>query len=131
KADPPRTGGLKGKARFVYTSGMSFQPTPVPGLASPYEEVGGLVYFKRMVSKIRLHAEGKLPESHQPNLGKAFDERCLTLLGISYDVLVTKALEQPPLSDEALLEWAFATGRHPGSEAIEIWNAFMMKRGWR
>ena len=26
---------------------------------------------------------------------------------------------------------AFANGRQPGEEEIEVWNAFMTKRGWR
>jgi len=30
-----------------------------------------------------------------------------------------------------LLAWAFAHGRHPSDDEIEIWNAFMTKRGWR
>jgi gluconokinase len=34
-------------------------------------------------------------------------------------------------SDAELLEWAFRHGRQPGEEEIEIWNAFMTKRGWR
>ncbi len=104
-------------------------PTHVPGLASPYAEVLGLVYFKRMVSKIRLHAQGQLPEDFQANLGTAFDARCLKLLNISYEALQTKVREG--LDDEALLRWAFAEGRQPDGEEIEIWNAFMMKRGWR
>ncbi len=107
----------------------SFQPHPVSGLASPYEEVLGLVYFKRMVSKIRLHKEGKLPEDYQANLGTAFDARCLKLLGIPYEALQAKVFEG--LDDEALLRWAYTEGRQPDEEELEIWNAFMMKRGWR
>jgi gluconokinase len=30
-----------------------------------------------------------------------------------------------------LLAWAFAHGRRPSEEEIEVWNAFMTKRGWR
>jgi len=33
----------------------------VPGLRSPYVKVGRLVYFGRMLDKIRLHAAGRLP----------------------------------------------------------------------
>ncbi len=32
----------------------------VPGLRSPYAKVGRLVYFGRMLDKIRLHAAGRL-----------------------------------------------------------------------
>ena len=34
-------------------------------------------------------------------------------------------------SDEEILEWCFARGRQPSGEEIEIWNAFLAKRGWR
>ncbi len=34
-------------------------------------------------------------------------------------------------SDEAVLDWALATGRKPTEEGIETWSGFMMKRGWR
>ena len=33
----------------------------VPGLRSVYAKVGRPVYFGRMLDKIRLHAEGRLP----------------------------------------------------------------------
>jgi hypothetical protein len=32
-------------------------------------------------------------------------------------------------SDEEILEWCFERGRRPSEE--EIWNAFLLKRGWR
>ncbi|MCD6052544.1 MAG: hypothetical protein K0Q55_3962, partial [Verrucomicrobia bacterium] len=34
-------------------------------------------------------------------------------------------------SDESVLEWVLKNGRKPTEEEIEIWNAFMSKRGWR
>jgi gluconokinase len=34
-------------------------------------------------------------------------------------------------SDEEILEWCFARGRRPSEEEIQIWNAFLLKRGWR
>ena len=34
-------------------------------------------------------------------------------------------------SDESRLEWAFAHGRQPSEEEIEVWNGFMTKLGWR
>ena len=30
-----------------------------------------------------------------------------------------------------ILEWCFQGGRKPSGEEAEVWNAFMMKRGWR
>lgn len=108
-------------------------PTLIPGLCSPYEETGGIVYFRRMLDKIRLHAEGKLPDEWASALGFAyqmsFDARCCRFLGIDYDALKAETLKGG--SDDSLLEWAFANGRRPSEEEIGIWNAFMVKRGWR
>ena len=41
----------------------------VPGLRSPSEQVNGLVYFGRMLDKIRLTEAGKLPVSWQAMRG--------------------------------------------------------------
>ena len=108
-------------------------PTLIPGLRSPYDQTGGIVYFARMLDKIRLHAQGKLPDEWAKALGFAypmsFDARCCRFLGIDYAALVTETLKGG--TDDELLEWAFQNGRRPSEEEIEIWNAFMMKRGWR
>ena len=53
----------------------------IPELRSPYDKVDGLVYFGRMIDKIRLHTAGKLPAEYVPNLGashnfQSFDGRC-------------------------------------------------------
>ena len=42
-----------------------------------------------------------------------------------------EAARVEPLDASQLLEWAFTHGRRPSNEEIEIWNAFMTKRGWR
>ena len=34
---------------------------------SPYDMVGGVIYFARMLDKIRLHASGLLPEAYHTN----------------------------------------------------------------
>ena len=66
-------------------------PTIIPGLRSPTELVGGIVYFGRMLDKMRLAAAGKLPEGWQAMRGMAsnvtFDARCCRFLGISYAAL--------------------------------------------
>ena len=109
-------------------------PTIIPGLRSPYEKIKGLVYFGRMLDKIRLAAAGKLPEGWQAPRGTAmknsFDARCCRFLQIDYAKLEAETLKGDK-SDEQLLEWAFQNGRRPAEEEIEIWNAFMSKRGWR
>lgn len=108
-------------------------PTIIPGLRSPSEQVNGIVYFGRMLDKIRLAAKGKLPEEWQKARGtsskNSFDSRGCNFLKIDYAALEAETLKGG--SDEELLEWAFSHGRKPTEADIEIWNAFMMKRGWR
>jgi len=109
-------------------------PTLVPGLRSPSDQVNGIVYFGRMLDKIRLAAAGKLPEGWQPMRGTAvkgtFDSRCCQFLRIDYAALETETLKGEK-SDAELLAWAFQHGRQPDDQEIEVWNAFMTKRGWR
>ena len=105
--------------------------THIPGLRSPYDTVGGIVQFGRMLDKIRLHAAGKLPPAWVETMGVplGFDARCCRFLHIDYADLAAKALKGG--SDEELLAWSFAKGRQPNEEEIEVWNGFMMKIGWR
>jgi gluconokinase len=103
----------------------------VPGLRSSYEKVVSIVFFGRMLDKIRLHAAGKLPAGY--NLGATdwswFDARCTRFLGVDYPALVARVLRGG--TDEEILEWCFQHGRRPSAEDIEIWNDFLIKRGWR
>ena len=102
----------------------------VPGLRSPYVKVGRLVYFGRMLDKIRLQAAGKLPEAdYGANLGKGFDGRCCDFLGVKYDELKARVLAGA--DDAAALAWAEERGGRRSDAECEIWNNFMMKRGWR
>jgi len=100
----------------------------IPNLRSPREKVGGLVYFGRMLDKVRLHAAGNLPADYLPNLGGGFDERCLRFLRIEYAAL--EARVQAGGTDEELLAWCCEQGRKPDDEEIMVWNDFMSKRGW-
>ncbi len=60
----------------------------VPGLRSCYDKVGRLIYFGRMLDKIRLHAAGQLPPAYHDYLGDAqfftLDGRCCRFLGVSH-----------------------------------------------
>jgi gluconokinase len=96
---------------------------------SPAEKIGGLVYFARMLDKIRVHARGELPEDYQPNLGKGFDAKCCAFLHLDYTEVAKRVKEGA--GDDEILEWAFATGRRPNEAEITMWNEFMRKFGWR
>lgn len=101
----------------------------IEGLRSCYDKVGGIVYFGRMLDKIRIHHAGKLPEDFLENLGVGFDGRCVQFLGVSYDALKTRTLEGG--SDEDVLAWCQEKGGVRGPAEILFFNDFMIKRGWR
>ena len=88
--------------------------------------------FGRIVDKIRLQAQGQLPAGYHVGVipGKrTFDDRICKLLGVSYEELTARTLEGG--TDTEILHWCFAKGRQPDAEQIELFNGFMMKRGWR
>ncbi len=95
---------------------------------SPAAQVGGIVYFGRMLDKIRVHAAGELPPEYQANLGKGFDTNCLTFLHVNYPPLVERVKQGG--SDEEILRWCFEQGRQLSPDDIAVWNEFMRKRGW-
>jgi gluconokinase len=101
----------------------------IPGLRSVYAKVGRLVYFGRMLDKIRLHAAGRLPADYVANLGTGFDGRCCTFLQIGYPALRERVLAGG--ADGEILAWAEEKAGARSDAECEIWNGFMMKRGWR
>jgi|SRR6267143_3748467 gluconokinase len=97
-------------------------------LRSPAVKVGGIFHFGRMLDKMRVHAQGKLPGDYQANLGKGFDGSCVKFLGLDYDELVERVLEGG--SDEEIFRWCLERGRKPSEREIRVWNEFMRKLGW-
>lgn len=95
---------------------------------SPQDQVGGIVYFGRMIDKIRLFASCELHADLHANLGTGFDLRCTNFLGVIYEPLRVQV--ENGMSDEEALQWCFENGRKPSDEQIEVWNEFMRKRGW-
>jgi hypothetical protein len=96
---------------------------------SAYKQTRGLVYFARMLDKIRLqHAEMLHPDYFE-NLGQGFDGRCCRFLGIEYPALRQRALAGG--TDEEILDWCLQQGSHPNEEQILIFSSFLRKRGWR
>ena len=99
----------------------------VPGLRHSSEQVLGIVFFGRMLDKIRLHAQGKLPSDYKRGTGT--DTRVCGFLGVEYPDIAKRTLAGG--TDEEVLEWCFARGRRPNDEDILMFNAFLTKRGWR
>lgn len=101
-------------------------------IRSPRILTGGIVVFARVLDKIRLNAENKLPAGYHVGIvpgNRTFDDRLCKFLDIDFDDLRTRALQGG--TDEEILEWCFTLGRKPDAEQIEVWNAFLTKRGWR
>ena len=104
----------------------------IPGLRSCYDKVGRLIYFGRMLDKIRLHAAGQLPPDYAENLGEhqfTLDGRCCRFLGVPYSEIKERTLAGEP--DEAVLNWAHAHGASRTDEECNVWNRFIAKLGWR
>ncbi len=102
---------------------------PVTMFKSPYETLDGIVYFPRMLGKIRLHEQGELPEEYIPYLGNGFDRRCVDFLGVTYQQVREQVLSGR--SDEEVMQWCQANGATRSEEEVLVWNEFMIKRGWR
>jgi len=95
---------------------------------SAYAKAGGMAYFPRMLSKIRLHAVGELPLDYHANLGKGADGFCASFLRVQYDALTQHVLSGG--TDDEILEWCFATGRRLNEDDLIVWNGFILKLGW-
>lgn len=108
---------------------MSGTRNPVVGLRSPREMVDGLVYFGRMLDKIRLEKLGQLPPDYQENLGQGFDQACCDFLGVSYPALRERVNQGG--TDSEILAWSGKQGKTRDAEERKIWNAYLGKRGWR
>ncbi|PYK12098.1 MAG: DUF5069 domain-containing protein [Verrucomicrobia bacterium] len=89
---------------------------------SPKETTKGMMYFPRMLDKIRLHARGELHEDYHDNLGapRTLDGACCNFLRVNYADLRGRVLQGG--TDEQVLEWCFEN---------VVWNAFASKLGWR
>jgi hypothetical protein len=96
---------------------------------SAYQETLGMIYFSRLLDKIRLNASNELREDFCANLGAGFDSRCVDFLRVSYADLVTRVLQGG--SDEEILKWCFQNGRELSDGDIFIWNQYLTKVGWK
>ncbi|HMJ07081.1 MAG TPA: DUF5069 domain-containing protein [Chthoniobacterales bacterium] len=95
---------------------------------SPMQLTSGVMWFPRMLDKIRLHARGELGQDYHANLGERMDKHCTAFLRIEYAALRDRVLAGG--SDEDLLAWCFEKGRPLHEVDLLVWNAFVSKRGW-
>ena len=97
---------------------------------SPKEMTDGLMYFPRMLDKIRMHGCGHLPADYHENFGKreGGDGMLCNLLRVQHSTLCKRVLEGG--TDEEILEWCYANGRRLNEGDIMVWNGFISKLGW-
>ena len=100
----------------------------IPDLRSPHDQVSGLVYFGRMLDKVRLQQHGTLPVEFHANLGEGFDKTCAQFLGVPYAEIAEQV--KGGASDKETLAWCRARGRQFTDEDAFVWCEFMRKRGW-
>jgi hypothetical protein len=96
---------------------------------SPYDKEGGLVYFPRMLDKIRLQEKGELPDEYFPPMTLGFNANCCQFLKVEYEAVVQKVKDG--LSDAEILQWCFEAGGPKSDFEIQLWNSFAIKKGWR
>lgn len=95
---------------------------------SAYDKTSGMIYFARMLDKIRLFANGELRPDFHRNLGKAADNWCTSFLRVDYEALRERVLAGG--TDEEILEWCQQTGRPLNDTDLLVWNSFAAKLGW-
>ncbi len=97
---------------------------------SPKETTSGLMYFPRMLDKIRLQARGALGADYGENLGtpRSGDGMCCNFLRVEYNALRERVLTEG--TDDELLEWCYRTGRRLNEGDVMVWNGFISKLGW-
>ncbi|MBI3352014.1 MAG: DUF5069 domain-containing protein [Nitrospirae bacterium] len=81
-------------------------------LRSPRETLGGYLFLPRLIDKIRLHAEGKLPPEYLGNLlkpGLTFDGRLLSFLEVNGEALREAILSAK--TDNEVLVWVEKNGK--------------------
>lgn len=96
---------------------------------SPLLEIDGLIYFPRLCDKIRMQAEGRLPEDYHANLGSGMDLWTCQFLGVDYAALADQV--RGGASDAEALAWARKHGQSRPEHEFAWWNAYMRTRGFR
>ncbi len=90
-----------------------------------------MIYFPRMLDKIRLHEKDELHEDYQQNFGapQTADSACCNFLRVHHRDLIERVKQGG--TDEEILDWCFEKGRCPNQGDLFVWNGFISKLGWR
>jgi gluconokinase len=101
-------------------------------LPDDYAETNGVIFFARMLKKIRLKHQGLLPPDYNVvgcTVWDCFDGRFCRFFGVDEAQLLERTIAGG--FDEEILDWCFENFGQPSAEKIEFWNSFITKRGWR
>ncbi len=99
---------------------------------SDYIPTNGVIFFARMLDKLRLKDQGELPGDYNYagcGVWDCFDARFCRFFGVDVPQVVERVSSGG--TDEEILEWCFEKFGRPTEEKIEFWNNFITKRGWR
>jgi Domain of unknown function (DUF5069) len=120
---------LRVELREQRAASITFRMATYP--KSPKEMTKGMMYFPRMLDKIRLHLCGELHEDYQENFGalKAADGVCSNFLRVHHRDLIERVKQGG--TDDEILEWCFEKGRRLNDGDLFVWNGFASKLGWR
>jgi gluconokinase len=97
-----------------------------------YVETKGVIFFARLLEKIRLKDQGLLPADYNVagcGVWDCFDARFCRFFGVDENELIART--RAGGTNEEILDWCFAQDGRPNEEKIEYWNSFISKRGWR
>jgi hypothetical protein len=96
-------------------------PKPVP-LRSPRESLGGYILLPRLIDKVRLLAQGQLPQTYAANVLKAgltLDGRFLSFTGLNAEALRRVILSSR--TDEEVLAWVQEHARPTTALEKHMW----------
>src|SRR3954470_5688067 len=124
------TSGKPGRAAVAEERELRLIPAMSTYPKSPKEMTKGMMYFPRMLDKIRMHGRGELAEDYHGNLGRprTADRACTNFLRVNYGVLTQRVLKGG--TDEEILEWCYQNGRRLNEGDLVVWNGFVSKLGW-
>lgn len=121
------------KNRFAKTLALCFAAVMphVENFRSPYDKtIGDLHHLGRMLDKIRLMQEGKLPEEYHRNYGLSvgLDGHLCGFLNVKFEDVEARVKEGG--TDAEIAEWIFARGLRPNRMQTQVWNECSRKFGW-
>ena len=101
---------------------------------SDYVSTKGLMFFPRMLDKLRLRDQGLLPADYNYAGGPmhdCFDGYCCRFFAIDPLALVESRSRLWTPTRRRILEWCFEKFGRADEEKIKFWNNFVTTRGWR